>query len=1030
MGGINLESISASASVAEHFQHWDKVASAIEDKLMPPARMPQPTQAERDQAVKWIRTRLNEAALKSAGDPGRVTVRRLTSGEYSYTLKDLTGLDFRADNANDSVGGEGFTNFGDVQFMQDATLERYLESAKRVASHAVIGSGPLKFHSDPGKSGFELSAIDRIRRIHNENGFRSASGEGGKAFGLDRYSQAIMACWRYANRARLGQSTLTLAQAAQKAGASERFVSHLWKTFHETNSTYPTSEAIAIWNKMPREEAAAQKVARQLQDFIVDWPRVLFGAGAPAAGGEGDERNFVLSEESLRAKTENRFRYPVRGNPVDGKVLVYLSVKNMNPAAKDQPYVIWRNATVRFRSDNREFTKPQPLETALTSASRESLKLGAAPNGDKLAAGEFALTADQFARLEIQIPDKLRGAEVSIDAAIGPAPNGDAVLRAMINNSDKPFSGVPFSILLGQPKGAGFAAWKNNVLEFAAKLPASSHGEATPADKDPIPAPYNNVYNQPERDSYHINVKYYRDDKFLYNNILTEKQRAELDWAWTDLYASFGYHDAYYRFVVDKFKLGLTKKLQDLSPAEIAAIPEEPRKYITSLRTEYDAVQKAQLAAQPRHLDDALQFASRAWRRDLTPAEKDRLRGFYVNAREVQKLDHDGAIRTLLARVLVSPSFLYRLETQPQAPAVKPLESVELANRLSFFLWSSVPDEELLRAARSGALATPAGMEKQVRRMLADARARRFATEFFGQWLGFYRFDQFNGPDISRFPEFNDDLKSSMYNEAVSFFEYITRNDRPIREMFAADYTFLNKTLAKHYGVNKDLPAGESMVKVDGASQFGRGGMLRLGAILTATSAPLRTSPVKRGDWVLRRILGTPTPPPPANAGTIPADDKNFGGMTLKERLVAHQRNATCAGCHSRIDPLGFPLEGYDAVGRLRATYSDGKPVDDSSVTHNKAQINGVTGLTDYLKTNEKLVVRNFSRKLLGYALGRTMAIGDQPLLDQLSESGSDTTLSKLIARIASSKQFRTRRAADEQLQTKLPAPSSKEGGL
>ncbi len=205
--------------------------------------------------------------------------------------------------------------------------------------------------------------------------------------------------------------------------------------------------------------------------------------------------------------------------------------------------------------------------------------------------------------------------------------------------------------------------------------------------------------------------------------------------------------------------------------------------------------------------------------------------------------------------------------------------------------------------------------------MTADPKARRIATEFFGQWLGFYRFDEYRGVDTGRFPEFTDEVKSAMYDEAVSTFEYIVRHDRPVREVLHADYTFLNKPLATFYRIGKDVKSTDRVEMVQGAHAFDRGGALRLGSVLTATSAPLRTSPVKRGDWVLRRILGTPTPPPPADAGTLPADEQAFNGTTLRQRLTEHKRNASCAACHLRIDPLGFPLEGFDAVGRLRDRY-------------------------------------------------------------------------------------------------------------
>ncbi len=233
-------------------------------------------------------------------------------------------------------------------------------------------------------------------------------------------------------------------------------------------------------------------------------------------------------------------------------------------------------------------------------------------------------------------------------------------------------------------------------------------------------------------------------------------------------------------------------------------------------------------------------------------------------------------------------------------------------------------------------------IQRQVKRMIADPKARRLATEFFGQWLGFYHFDQHKGVDTSRFPEFTDDVKDAMYDEAVSFFEHVIRKERPLREILSADYTFLNKDLAAFYGVKQEIKAAERVELVESANAFRRGGALRLGALLTATSAPLRTSPVKRGDWILRRILGTPTPPPPADAGSLPADDKLFGGLSLKAKLEQHKRNASCANCHTRIDPLGFSLEHYDPVGRWRDRYPDGNLIEDSAALSDKTEIGGV----------------------------------------------------------------------------------------
>ena len=213
MGGINLQQLTAQDSVAGKYKQWQRIATVLEQKRMPPKGLPQPSDQDRNAAAHWIHSRLDTYAAKHDGDPGHVTVRRLTSAEYGYAIEDLTGLDLNLENdlGGDDVGGEGFTNYGDVQFVQDAGVERYLEAAKRVADHAVIGAGPLGFFADPGKTGFELSAVARMTDIYRSNGFRTVSGEGGQPYGLDRYSRALFVAWQYRHRAALKEPAVTIA---------------------------------------------------------------------------------------------------------------------------------------------------------------------------------------------------------------------------------------------------------------------------------------------------------------------------------------------------------------------------------------------------------------------------------------------------------------------------------------------------------------------------------------------------------------------------------------------------------------------------------------------------------------------------------------------------------------------------------------------------------------------------------------------------------------------------------------------------
>jgi Protein of unknown function (DUF1592)/Protein of unknown function (DUF1588)/Protein of unknown function (DUF1585)/Protein of unknown function (DUF1595)/Protein of unknown function (DUF1587)/Planctomycete cytochrome C len=1034
MGGIRLEQLASQPPGGDNFKQWQRVATVLEESRMPPKGMPQPADAQRAQVAVWVRGALNAYVKQHDGEPGRVTVRRLTSGEYGYAVRDLTGLDLDTgiDAATDSVGGEGFTNFGDVQFMQDANLEHYLAAAKKIAAHAVIGSGPIEFFADPGKTGFELSAITRIKDIYAAQGFRTVSGEGGFSYGLEKYDKVFYVTWLYQNRAALGDANSTLEAIAAREGVSARFARHVWTVVHTPTLLYPSSEMAEHWRKLPvpgadaKASIAAGKAAcQELQKFVTTWPLWLFARGDAAFGGAGDESPLIITDKSLTVPATHHFTFfrggrAGRGPTTPGPAKIFFNVASVNPGAAGKPVVLWRNATVAYRqagagggAAGRGPAGPkQTLRAVVSPETAAKLHFGVSPDGSAIGSDDFA--SELSVAIEVPVPAGPAGFELQFDAEVGSA--RDQVFRIVVTDREDGTSrGIPVRALIGDPKSAGARKFKAGVLQLAELLPPNSQGEPTPADKDPIPEPFDSTYNVPEHDDFDTRVKYIRQDTFIYRNILDDASRARVDHAWNDLYASFEYHDNYLDIVAKHYGLDLKgKHIGDLSPADFAALPADARKYALPLKTEYDSVLKAQAAARPGHVEDCLKFAARAWRRPLTAQERQSLRGFYDQAMTSEK-DHPAAIRAVLARILISPDFLYRVESPVDVSAVKPLSNFEMASRLSFFLWSSIPDDELRRAAAAGELSSAPGLQAQVKRMLADSKARRLSAEFFGQWLGFYHFDQFKGVDTSRFPEFTDEVKSSMYDEAVSFFEHIIRKDRPVREILSADYTFLNQPLAKFYGVKKDVRSKDAVELVDGANGFQRGGLLRLGAVLTATSAPLRTSPVKRGDWVLRRILGTPVPPPPADAGSIPADDKLFGGLSVKERLQQHKRNATCANCHMRIDPLGFALEHYDSTGRWREKYADGKAIEDSAAASDGKEIAGIPGLLDYLQAKDEQVRRTLAFKMVGYALGRTVQASDEALIDRMVQAGGNATFSQLAAEIVTSKQFRNRLGREDE---------------
>jgi mono/diheme cytochrome c family protein len=1066
-GGIDFDKLTAQVSsnaVGERADTWEKVASMLESRDMPPPDEADdfPTDQARAATVSWIRGSLAEFDAQHGGEPGRVTVRRLTSAEYAYALKDLTGVDIKVgiDASSDSVGGEGFANFGDVQFVQDATVERYLEAAKQVAEHAVLGSGPLLFYTDTGRTGLELSALNRINELYQTKGFRVVSGEGGRPFGFERYAKAFYVAWYYKHRAALGDPNATVRGLAAKEGITGRFADHMWDVVNRTATGYPSHDMIAAWQQFaaPTADAKAsiakaRSEADALTKKLVTWPSWFFARGDLAAGGAGDETPLLFDDTTLAARTTHSYTYglnrrfvrPAPGEPRPegpqvgpGPWTVHLTFDTLHRGS-GTPVVVYRNPRVALRTPA---TLPQPFEPVAITRARvpgpvlktfplrdilpaseiARLQFGVSVDGTPVGPNDFAATGPL--KLELNVEHEGYLAELHTDVELGA--DRDAVIRVMLNaRPDGPSRVGGQRVFMGDPASAGYQTFRAGIAEFVSLMPPNSHGEANPADRDPVPQPFDNTYNSPEHDGFVIKVKYQRIDPFFTQNMVDGADRAALDVAWNDLFGSWPYHQAYLEMLLDHYAVTSgPRKIAAMTPAAIAALPAEARPYVKTLRAHYDEVTRAMKAGEPGHVNDALTFASRAWRRPLTATEQASLRAFYRTSRTATGLDHDGAMRALIARILMSPAFLYRVETAPRGTEVT-LNDWEMASRLSFFLWSSIPDDELRRAAGAGELKDPVKLAAQVRRMTADPKARRLATEFFGQWLGFYHFDQYRGVDNGRFPEFTDDVKNAMYEESVATFEYLVRQDRPVKEILHADYTFLNKTLAKFYGIDEKVAPTDALAKVDGAARFNRGGALRLGTVLTTTSAPLRTSPVKRGDWILRRILSTPTPPPPANAGTLPADDKSFEGQTLRQRLTAHKRDAKCASCHLRIDPLGFPLEGFDAVGRTRTAYADGKPVDTTGEFRDKTTIAGTDGLLTYLQTQDGKVLTTLSRKMLGYALGRNPQPSDRRLIGEMVKAGGGASFADLAVQLVTSRQFRNRAPGAAAPPVPAPAPAT-----
>jgi hypothetical protein len=399
----------------------------------------------------------------------------------------------------------------------------------------------------------------------------------------------------------------------------------------------------------------------------------------------------------------------------------------------------------------------------------------------------------------------------------------------------------------------------------------------------------------------------------------------------------------------------------------------------------------------------------RAYRRPVTEADLRKPLALYRAARA--KGDFDAGIEMALSAVLVNPRFLFRIEPAP--PGVAPgsvyrIPDIPLASRLSFFLWSSIPDDELLDLAERSELSKPEVLERQALRMLADPRSRSLATNFAGQWLHLRNLESIT-PDLRLFPDFDDNLRQAFRRETELLFEEVSREDRSVLDLLMSDHTFLNERLAKHYGIPHVYGSHFRRVALDKDSM--RGGLLRQGSVLTVTSYATRTSPVIRGKWILENILGTPTPPPPANVPAL-KDNTVSSALSVRERLAAHRADVACAGCHDRMDPVGFSLENFDAVGRWR-TSEEGRPADATGGLPDGSRFNGVTGLERALLKRPELFVGTLAEKLLTYALGRGVETYDAPAIRKIVRDARarDYRFSSLIVGIATSTPFQMRRS-------------------
>ena len=967
-GDANLKLLDNAPGVAAHFELWGKVQLAMVDGEMPPEDDPQPNEAEKKLVLDWLKVSMDAVANENSGDPGLVTIRRLTNVEYDNSIRDLTGIDYGLAKKfqPDGGGGEGFTNTGDVLFVSPQQLDSYFAAARHITDHASILPGRgIRF----SKERVGLRSPVQLRTEASQSlyiWYQKMAAPHLPRDGEDRREDEYMlAAWKYKHREMTG--TASLAKLAKEAGLDPAFLDNWWELL---NSEKPQSRFLDLiripWRELPAPTPGKTKgVPPAVRQGILDIESKHLSWNKRK--GEGWLRTQRRQQDTDGLRTRSIFMTIPDGEPLhlvagdfgdgnEGDLILFEDIE-VHYKGKKQNYADWlrqRISTLRkeleplrakpgsARAGNPEVAK---LQVFLKSCQSTLARFGKHPQeGRKIGAKHLAVRPPEVIRLPWDDGKVRVRVSAKMDLDYPGAEGGSHQWTIAGANPPDPASILHGALVIykRQTPIAGRIMWEFSRM------------------KDAFPDEYPRLLQQVAR-NYLRGGKgsgvYYLNDEQL-RKVLDGKQRRRHDQMLRDW-----------------------ALLKNTKPGD-------------GVRQEMD---KDVLA----HLQ---RFAFRAWRRELAGSEKEGITTAYQDARG-RGLDAESSAREVLTRILVSPDFLFKLEESGE-PGIQPVSLWELATRLSYFLWASTPDAQLLQAAKDGRLSTPEGRAEQVTRMLADSKSAGLAREFSTQLFEIHGFESHNSVDAKSFPGFTPGLRADMMAESLGFFEYIVCEDRPVQEILLADYTFLNERLARHYGIPGITGGGFRKVPV---SKYQRGGVLGMGSVLTKTSYPQRTSPVRRGNWLLTKVLGMTTPPPPNN---VPELDAVIGAKTLREKLFRHRTDEACASCHDKIDPLGFSLEAFDAIGRLRTHDDTGQPVDDSAALRDGTTFKGITGLRDYLGKNGDHFNGFFARKLVGYATGRAVIPTDRGLVNSITAQlgEGEGKFSVAVQAIVGSRQFLTRR--------------------
>jgi hypothetical protein len=1048
-GLLNLTRYTSSALIARDFRQWEHVITFLKEEKMPPKAAKQPAAAERAEFLAAVDKLLLIEARKLADDPGAAAPRRLSNAEYNYTIRDLTGVDMRptASFPVDPASGEGFTNTSEALVMSPSLFKKYYAAGQEVADHVLLTTTGFEFAPYPVVTFSDRQKFHEQALLHFYEQHK-----------ID-YATYLAAAWSYRHRP-ADRRDVTIETWATDNRLSPKYLHALWNTLQadDAGEVFPIQWLRQRWNALPAPaeptpaavpadtrraiEAVAGDVRQlSLMLCVPETEAIISNAGnAPIphidrrkkTAASRDQFHRALIEQPtqrLHAELKKPDKAPAKliiavskvgSTMVDGCVILSQPTFSSAGPGSYNPKDSKKNLSLRdFLAEH----APQQLK---------QLEFGVHPLGHKVDPDSLVLKVPSEVEIEISaeaLQDQ-RTRHFYADASSDATKSRLSVARIGLFNQKPRADSLAGSVLLfapGHPDAKPFAA---SCEAFCKLFP-------------------NRFYFVDETRGisagFHLIEGFFRDDQPLCNAVLSEEEKRSLDRLWDELFFSTHIHDK----MLHGFVFFEREERGFLKHADFNAIREEDpdlgkeenllrfeqiylrRSNVTATGAELEkhpihaffedirqglkrrAVQLKQ--AEPAYIRNLQAFAQAAYRRPLTSEENKQLLDFYQSVAGQEEYGIEQAVRASIIRILVSPHFCYRVEVPPPGKTIQPVADLALASRLSYFLWSSMPDKELLDLAARGKLSDESTLRAQVRRMLKDPRVSGFSLEFFGQWLQYADFLKSEAVNRQVFPEFDDALKQAMFEEPTRFATALIQNDQSMLELLRSDVTYVNKRLAGHYGLPFQATGGDWQ-KATGLLERGRGGFPGMAVFLTKNSQPARTSPVKRGFWVVHKLLGEHIPAPPANVAVLPAKETEGGSKSVRELLALHTENAACARCHQRFDFVGLSMEGFDAIGKSRTKDLAGRAIDTLVRLPSGAAARGIPEFTKFLVAERKQeFTHTLCRKLLGFALGRSLELSDKALVEKMQAAleANDQRFSCLFETVVLSPQFRNQRGKD-----------------